>query len=127
MYLLDTNILIYVFNDISPYGDWFAKQGQQKQIHLSVVTIAEFVTGASGNELDKLYSIESVMPILPIDAQIAHIAGMYRKQLTQKIKAPYLIDCLIAATAKVHNLTLVTNNIKDFPMNDIKILDLNKK
>lgn len=123
MYLLDTNILIYAFNDVPPYGDWFAKHGHKNQIHLSVLTTAEFVVGASKDKLNKLYEIESIIPVLPINIHIAHLAGTYRKQLKHKSKIPYLIDCLIAATAKVHNLTLVTNNMKDFPMKDIRILD----
>ena len=57
-----------------------------------------------------------------MDETVAEIAAQYRQQFRRKEKQVYLIDCLIAATAKLYNLTLVTKNTKDYPMKDIKVI-----
>jgi len=61
------------------------------------------------NERAIIDRIFSVIELLPVDTQIAHLASEIRRQ--RKIKVP---DALIGATALVHNLTLITNNEKDF-------------
>ena len=60
--------------------------------------------------------------IVEIDEQTTRTAAKYRKQYSQKSKRIFLIDCFLAAQAKVHNLILVTNNRPDFPMRDIKVI-----
>jgi predicted nucleic acid-binding protein len=41
----------------------------------------------------------------------------------QKTGAPYLVNCMIAATAKAHGLILATENKKDYPMKDIEFFN----
>ena len=52
--------------------------------------------------------------ILPIGQQEAQEAAFLRAMLKQQGKVLHLADSLIAGTAKVHHLTVVTRNIKDF-------------
>jgi predicted nucleic acid-binding protein len=47
---------------------------------------------------------------------IAHCAGELRRRYRRSHCAIGLVDYLIAATALVHGLELVTLNIKHFPM-----------
>jgi predicted nucleic acid-binding protein len=67
---------------------------------------------------------EHVMPafaerILPIDPRIA------RRSAALHIPDPRSIrDALIAATALVHGLTLVTRNVDDFEPTGVDLLDL---
>ena len=57
-----------------------------------------------------------VFSVLFIDQKIANMAIQIRKR--QRIKLP---DAIIAATAKVLNLCLVTRNIDDFKKVEIQI------
>ncbi|MGL5806957.1 MAG: PIN domain-containing protein [Xenococcaceae cyanobacterium] len=52
--------------------------------------------------------------ILPITSEIAKCSGELRGFLRTQGKPRSQADILIAATAKIHSLTLVTRNIKDF-------------
>lgn len=52
---------------------------------------------------------------------VAKVAAEYRKQ-SFKTKRVHLLDCFLAAQAKINKLTLVTNNRSDFPMTDIKVV-----
>lgn len=87
---------------------------------ISVVTVAEIWAGADDAGREAAEAILSGFRALSVDHLIAKVAGSYRKSYgpSQGLKLP---DALIAATAKVHNLRLVTRDRKHFPMRDINI------
>jgi toxin FitB len=66
------------------------------------------------NELEEVYANR----LIPIDAKIARVWG----EITADRSRP-AVDTLLAATAIVHNLTLVTRNEIDF--NDLPVKLLN--
>lgn len=49
------------------------------------------------------------------------IAGLYHQQYSKQFKNLSLTDCLIAGTANVNDLTLVSLNTKHFPMKDYEV------
>ena len=63
---------------------------------------------------------ESYSP-LDITPEIAELAGAYLQKYTPRILRFDISDAIIAATAIVHKLILVTKNVKHFPMPEIKI------
>ncbi|MFH1713066.1 MAG: PIN domain-containing protein [Candidatus Jacksonbacteria bacterium] len=123
MFLVDTNILIYAALDIEPVGFLFQKWVERKQLSLSVIPVSEFLAGIKSKEELAIEPLIAQLDVWPIDLKIARIAAEYRRQFAVKSKPPYLLDCFLAATAKLHNLILVTHNTADFPMKDIKIID----
>ncbi|MDP3982613.1 MAG: PIN domain-containing protein [bacterium] len=123
MYLIDTNILIYAFLKKEPYSSLFIEWVGKKQLVLSIIPVCEFLVGASRQDAVRLDVLIENIGIQDIDYLVAKQAAEYRKQYKRKIKALYLLDCLLAATAKVYGHTLVTKNSKDFPMRDIKIIN----
>lgn len=122
-YLLDTNILLEAFWGVEPVASRTRLWIEQGMIAISAVTVAEIVSKASKEEKEKLDLLMSKFGVLPIDQVVAEIAGQYRQDFARKEKRVYLLDCLIAATAKLYNLELVTRNIKDYPMADIEVVD----
>lgn len=87
---------------------------------MSVITIAELVRGAAGLheerrrleawiERDLLGRFQG--RILPVDIAVARAWG--RIQAHSKGGPLPVLDCLIAATATVHELTVVTRNTPD--------------
>jgi predicted nucleic acid-binding protein len=90
-------------------------------LFLSVITIGEIAKGIALREgtdpvatasldrwLDGLRSLYADR-ILPIDAAVAVARGHLMVRRTLPVP-----DGLVAATARVHNLTLVTRNVADF-------------
>lgn len=61
--------------------------------------------------------------ILPVDTEVALHWGKLRGGLMRKGRPPSLLDSLIAATAIVHGLTLVTRNVADFRDFDVPIIN----
>lgn len=53
--------------------------------------------------------------ILPCDTEVSLKWGCQYAALQKKGQRPPLMDSLLAATAKVHGLTVVTHNVKDMP------------
>jgi predicted nucleic acid-binding protein len=125
-YLLDTNMIIESFLGRQPAATLVKNWIKKGEIAISAIVVAEILSKASQIEGEKLKLLTSRFGVLPIDETVAEIAGRYRQQFLAKKKRVYLLDCLIAATAKLYNLQLVTHNIKDYPMKDIKILKPNR-
>jgi len=123
MNLLDTNIIITASKNIEPVASFVRQAIEKNDLILSPIVIAEFSVKASLEETEKLDLLIDKFKVVPIDTTIARQAALYRKQSIKKNTKVYLLDCFLAATAKVHNLTLVTHNTQDFPMKDIKIFD----
>lgn len=121
-FLLDTNIVILALARQEPEQTLLRIIGRAKKLKLSPIVIAEFLIGADANEQEALNILVDEFGFFPIDETTAHLAAFYRRKLTRKSVA-YLLDCFIAASCKQHNLVLITNNKKDFPMTDIKIFN----
>jgi toxin FitB len=60
---------------------------------------------------------------LPVTTTISEYAGNLRGFHRTKGRVRHQADMLIAATAKIHDLTLVTRNTKDFDNCGIAILN----
>lgn len=111
MYLLDSNIFINHFNDHHKATLVLEKYSKNtKQTYISVLTECEVLSFASltDQQINKIKVVLEPFIALPITSEICQLAGMLRRKY--KINT---IDALIAATAKSHNVTLITFD-KDF-------------
>lgn len=114
-YLLDTDILIDFINAKNPALDILDKIGVSS-IAISTITLAEFLEGLllvpekKGIILRKIKAI----PVLDLDSRAANIFAEQRFELRKSGKLIDNMDLLIASTALVYKLILVTNNKKDF-------------
>ncbi|MCW1804669.1 type II toxin-antitoxin system VapC family toxin [Brachybacterium squillarum] len=130
-YLLDTNVLSDARSGRSPaVRTWLSRQ-EVEELHLSAVTIHELERGIRQKERAdpagalplRRWLEEDVRPtfsgrIIPIDERAAIAAAA----LHLPDPMPQM-DALIAATAAVHELTLVTRNIQDFHRAHIPLFD----
>lgn len=119
LYLVDTNVLIYALGGKKPWArlvkEWIAK----KQLALSSIVVAEFLTGATNEEATIFEALLDKFGSLSVDTITARLAADYRKKFLNKGRKLALPDCLIAATCKIYQATLVTFDRSDYPMQDI--------
>ncbi len=118
-FLLDTNICIYIikrkpqqvverFNTLPP-----------ADIGISAITVAELEYGVQKSQKPKqnrtaLQQFLIPLEILVFDQKAAQTYGTIRADLERKGQVIGSLDMLIAAQAKSENLTLVTNNVREF-------------
>jgi len=119
MYLLDTNICIYIIKKKPVDLLKTLKTKSKKDIYISSITIAELEYGIAKSqfpEKNKIALIEflSIFNILPFDDNDAVDFGKIKKELEKKGKIIGPMDLLLAAQAKSKKLILVTNNTKEF-------------
>ena len=119
MYLLDTNICIYIIKKRPLDVIKTLKTKSKKYNYVSSITVAELEYGIAKSqfpEKNKIALIEflSIFKILPFDDTDAVEFGLIKKDLEKKGKLIGPMALLISAQAKSKNLILVTNNIKEF-------------
>ena len=86
---------------------------------ISTITLAELEHGACNSSRPEqnavaLSSLLSIIEVLPFDAKAAQAYGKVRTDLQKAGRIIGPLDMLIAAHAISSNLTLVTNNTKEF-------------
>ncbi len=118
LYLLDTNICIYLMKDQPPQvADRFAAC-RVGEVVISAITAAEleFGVAASGAEADRnrqaLDQFLLEVPVVPFDCQAARAYGPVR--WATRLRRRDALDKLIAAHALALEVVLVTNNPSDF-------------
>ena len=119
MYMLDTNICIYVLKNHS------ARLKHQFKVHkelcISAVTYAELCFGVAngvaalrGGRWQQLSAFTRLLLVLPLDEAAAKHYGEVRSQLTSKGQLIGNNDLFIAAHALSLGAILVTNNVREF-------------
>lgn len=119
MFLLDTNVCIHLLNGrFTSIQDKF-KEIAPSQIALCSVVKAELIFGARYSSkveanLQLLNRFYAPLNSLPFDDRAAEEYGVIRADLTRQGKIIGPNDLLIASIAKAFDVTLVTNNTKEF-------------
>jgi predicted nucleic acid-binding protein len=112
--LLDTNVLIDYLRNIPQAVKYLEEL--TKSISISAMAIAELHAGArNNNERLWLREFTSVLNVIPANAAICEMGGDLRSQYGPSHGLD-LIDGILAATAIIKRLPLVTLNKKHFPM-----------
>lgn len=119
MYLLDTNACIRILNGSSPALAARLQATSPSDVRLCSVVKAELLYGArrSGrveSNLRLLQEFFAPLLSLPFDDRCAQEAGLIRLDLERSGRPIGPNDLLIAATARAHDLVLVTNNTREF-------------
>ena len=123
MYLVDTNILIWALRDKPLYIHLIDSLRRETSVSISVITIGEIYQNILGEELGRTEELLSQFYHWNVTEDIAKQAGWYWQRFRKQRDALSLLDCMIAATCREHDLTLVTLNKKHFPMNDVRMYE----
>lgn len=119
MYLLDTNICIFLIKKKNPLLLETIRKKQTKGLYISSLTIAELEFGIQKSQLKEknkiaLIGLLSIFTIIDFDNNDAAAYGTIRAALEKSGTIIGNIDMLLAAQAIARNLIFVTNNSKEF-------------
>lgn len=130
MCLLDTNV-VSELRKPKPHGavlQWI-RDTADTDLHISAVTIGEIQAGIEltreqdepkADELERwLELVSGSFNVLPMDAPTFRAWA----RLMHRASDTLYEDAMIAATAKVHKLTVVTRNVSDFKGFGVKVLN----
>jgi tRNA(fMet)-specific endonuclease VapC len=89
------------------------------QLSMSVVTLGELLTwalraNAPPQRMRALQALLADVNLLDVTGNVAEVFGRVRAELMDIGRPAPEMDLLIAATAMVHGLTVVTHNTRDF-------------
>ena len=130
MYLLDTNV-ISELRKAKPHGAVIAwiQSVPSQSLHLSAVVLGEIQAGIEltrENDKAKAIEIEAWLDGLQASFSVFDADTSVCRQwakLTHRTADHHDQDAMIAATALVHKLTVVTRNVKDFKPFGVAVLD----
>lgn len=124
-YLLDTTVIIDALND---------KRNRKlllldllKQGHLlgcCPINVTEVCAGLRAKEESATEEFLQSLQYYQITWPIARLAGLLKRDYARKRKTLTVSVATIAAVAIHHKLSLLTDNVRDFPMKDLVIYPL---
>ena len=129
MYMLDTNICIYIIKKKTSKILNEIRKKREKGLCISSITLAELKFGnANADILYKeknevaLMEFLTIISIKPFDENAAGEFGLIKKDLKDRNSLIGPFDMLIGAHAKSLGMILVTNNEKEFRrIKDLKV------
>ncbi|MFQ6117564.1 MAG: type II toxin-antitoxin system VapC family toxin, partial [Candidatus Bipolaricaulia bacterium] len=119
-YLLDSDIIIWVLRQHQRTLDLVQELTKAGVPACSPLSVIEVLIGAKPEEEADTRRFLEALQSVPVDMAVAERAAEYTKAYQDR-KHPDFADAIIAATAVVHGLTLVTYNRKHYPMPEIRL------
>jgi len=118
MYLLDTDVIIDLFDEDSNIIKNIQKISDSA-VHISSLTLCELYRGAflsskTESEKDNISRLLATTEFSPLDENACEVFGRKNAELSAIGKATQEVDLMIASIAISNGLTLVTRNKKHF-------------
>lgn len=129
-FLLDTNVISEIRRGRDANVAAWAQTWNDADLHLSALTVGEIRKGVErlrGHDPEQAAVFDAWLAelqerfgdrILGVDVEVAHDWG----KLNARAERP-TVDSLIAATARMHDLTIATRNTADFRDCDVPLLN----
>ena len=121
--LIDSDVLIdHLRKEKQALRFLAAELEKNSLIFVSVISRVEILAGIRKGEDAIINSLFEILTPVNVDISIADRAGEYLRKYSRS-HSMSIGDALIAATSKEMSLTLITRNVKHYPMQDITIIN----
>ncbi len=123
--LLDTSVIIDALRAQHGRLEFLGLRKQAGDtLACSTVSAAEVYAGMRPSEVTATEEFLETLECIEVTQNIARRAGRLKYEWARKGVMIDIPDAIIAATALLYDLSLATDNLKHFPMPDLRHLDL---
>jgi predicted nucleic acid-binding protein len=126
IYLVDTSVIIDAING-KRHRNQLLLELTEVQGHIlgcCPINVAEVYAGMRPKEEARTSAILRTLRYFPLTFPIAELAGQMKFDYGKRGITLSLADAIVAATAIHNGLTLLTDNVKDFPMRELLLYPL---
>lgn len=88
----------------------------------TAINVEEIIRGLRPGEHEAAQHLFDGLVVLPVTAEVAWLAGTWRRHHATRGVTLGQADCLIGAASVLAKAPLATGNPKDFPMDEVEIL-----
>jgi predicted nucleic acid-binding protein len=121
-YLLDTSVIIDTING-KRHRDQLLKEllHQGHLMACCAINVTEVYAGLRSHEETHTSELLHSLQYYPIVWPVARLAGLLKRDYSRKGVTLAATDATIAAVAIYHRLTLITDNLKHYPMKELNL------
>jgi len=124
-YLLDTIIIIDHLRGNKKVSSYLEEIGMRGDIAgCCCINVTEVYTGMKDKEKEKTDKFIESLYYFEVTKEIAGLAGRLKQKYVKKGKTLATTDLIIAATAMIYGLTLITKNTKHYPFSELEIKEI---
>jgi len=124
-YLLDTSVIIDALNSKRNRGLLLMELVQQGHLlACCAINVTEVCAGMRTNEETRTLELLESLQYYPIAWAVARLAGLLKRDYGRKGITLSTTDVSVAAVAIHHQLPLITDNVKHYPMKELNIYPL---
>ena len=121
-YLLDTSVIIDALNGKQKRDHLFKELLQRGHLlACCAINVTEVYAGLRSHEETRTRELLESLQYLPISWAVARLAGLLKRDYGRKGITLATTDATIAAVAIHHQLTLITDNLKHYPMKELSL------
>lgn len=118
--LLDSDVLIWLLRG---RRETLARlEALEGPFGVSVISRAEIWAGAREAEHRQIETLFLSLTTYAVEERVADLAGRYLRRYRRRGQTLELADALIAATAVVYELRLMTYNVSHYPMPELHLI-----
>jgi len=122
--LPDTNAWVAYFAGREPVAGMITQAIRKQKIVVSVIVAAEFFIKATPRQKRRFELMIDTFGVEDITWPVAREAIKMRQTALVKSKRVYLLDCLIAATAKLKSAAILTLDKRDFVPTGVEVIEV---
>lgn len=123
--LLDTTVIVDAINGKRGRRQFLDDLLERRNLLACCsINVTEVYAGMRPNEARTTEALMESLKFYDVSREIARNAGELKREWAKKGHIIALPDITIAAVALAHGLTLLTDNRKDFPMQELQFLPL---
>ncbi|MGI8777253.1 MAG: type II toxin-antitoxin system VapC family toxin [Acidimicrobiales bacterium] len=122
VYVLDSTVLIGYLRDTPSIASSLRRRlSDGHMLATTCVNLAEVERGLRPRERRRATAFLDRLRFLVTDREAARRAGEYQAAWAKQGRTIHTPDALVAGTARAHGAVLLTHNLDDFPMHDLRV------